>query len=158
MAKVLVGFMGSGKSTIAGLLDPSFVDMDAYITEQIGTSITEYFSVHGEEAFRKIEQVALVDLLKGEHVLSTGGGVVIVPANRELLSQHDDVVYLQADFETLYQRIKADKSNQRPLFLSKTKEELEALFEERRSWYEAVADQIINVVGKTPKEIMEAIK
>lgn len=158
MAKVLVGFMGSGKSTIAGLLDPSFVDMDDYITQQLGMSIADYFSVQGEAAFREIEQVALVDLLKGEHVLSTGGGVVSVPANRELLSQHDDVVYLQADFETLYRRIEADKRNQRPLFLSKKKEELEELFEERQAWYESVADQIINVAGKTPEEIMEEIK
>lgn len=158
MAKVLVGFMGSGKSTIAELLDPDFVDMDAVITDKIGMSIADFFVEKGEVAFRQIEAVTLAELLTSQHVLSTGGGVVTSAANRDLLSQHADVVYLRADFATLYERMAADTSNQRPLFLNNSRADLEAIFQERQAWYEEVATQIVDVAGKSPVEIMEEIR
>ena len=158
MAKILLGFMGAGKSTIAKALDPDYLDMDALIEKRLGTSITEFFAEKGEGAFRQIESEVLAELLKTEQVVSTGGGVVISPLNRDLLKTNSDNIYLKADFENLYQRISADKNNQRPLFLSKTKEELQKIFQERESWYEEVASKVVDVTRLSPEEIAEELR
>ena len=158
MAKILLGFMGAGKSTIAKALDPDYLDMDALIEKRLGTSIAEFFAEKGEGAFRQIESEVLAELLKTEQVVSTGGGVVISQRNRDLLKTNSDNIYLKADFETLYQRISADNNNQRPLFLSKTKEELQKIFQERESWYEEVASKVVDVTRLSPEEIAEELR
>ena len=158
MAKVLLGFMGAGKSTIARNLAPDFVDMDTLIEERLGMPIARFFAEKGEAAFRQIEEEVLADLLKTDQVISTGGGIVISPRNRALLKQNPDNIYLKADFETLYQRISADKDNQRPLFLNNSKEDLAAIFDERQAWYEEVASQIVDVSSLSPKEIIEELR
>ena len=158
MAKVLLGFMGAGKSTIARNLAPDFVDMDTLIEERLGMPIARFFEEKGEAAFRQIEEEVLADLLKTDQVISTGGGIVISPRNRALLKQNPDNIYLKADFETLYQRISADKDNQRPLFLNNSKEDLAAIFDERQAWYEEVASQIVDVSSLSPEEIIEELR
>ena len=158
MAKVLLGFMGAGKSTIARGLDPDFVDMDVMLEERLGMPIARFFAEKGEAAFRQIEEEVLADLLKTDQVISTGGGIVISPRNRDLLKENSDNIYLKADFETLYQRISADKDNQRPLFLNNSKEDLAAIFDERQAWYEEVASKIIDVSRLSPEEIIEELK
>ena len=157
MAKVLLGFMGAGKSTIARKLDPDFVDMDALLEERLGMPIARFFEVEGEAAFRQLEEEVLAELLKTDKVISTGGGIVISPRNRVLLKQNSDNVYLKADFETLYQRISADRDNQRPLFLNKSKEDLAAIFKERQAWYEEVASRVVDVSKLSPEEIIEEL-
>ena len=158
MAKVLLGFMGSGKTTIARKLDPDFVDMDALLEDRLGMPIARFFEEKGEAAFRQVESEILADLLKTDQVVSTGGGVVISPRNRDLLKQNPENIYLKADFETLYQRISADKDNQRPLFLNNSKEDLAAIFNERQAWYEEVASKVIDVSKLSPEEIIEELK
>ena len=158
MAKVLLGFMGSGKTTIARKLDPDFVDMDALLEGRLGMPIARFFEEKGEIAFRQLEEEILSDLLKTDKVISTGGGIVISPRNRALLKQNPDNIYLKADFETLYQRISADKENQRPLFLKNSKEELLAIFNERQAWYEEVASKVIDVSKLSPEEIIEELR
>lgn len=158
MAKVLLGFMGSGKSTIARGLDSDFVDIDALLEDRLGMPIARFFEEKGEAAFRQIEEEVLADLLKTDQVVSTGGGVVISQKNRDLLKQNPDNIYLKADFETLYQRISADKDNQRPLFLNNSKEDLAAIFNERQAWYEEVASKVIDVSKLSPEEIIEELK
>ena len=158
MAKVLLGFMGSGKTTIARKLDSDFVDMDALLVDRLGMPIARFFEEKGEVAFRQLEEEVLADLLKTDKVISTGGGIVISPRNRALLKQNSDNIYLKADFEILYQRISADKDNQRPLFLKNSKEELLAIFKERHAWYEEVASQVVDVSSLNPDEIIEELK
>ena len=158
MAKVLLGFMGSGKTTIARKLDPDFVDMDALLEDRLGMPIARFFEEKGEAAFRQVESEILADVLKTDQVVSTGGGVVISSRNRDLLKQNPENIYLKADFETLYQRISADKDNQRPLFLNNSKEDLAAIFNERQIWYEEVASQIVDVSRLSPEEIIEELK
>ena len=157
MAKVLLGFMGAGKSTIARGLDPDFVDMDALLEDRLGMPIARFFEEKGEVAFRQIEEEVLADLLKTDQVVSTGGGVVISQKNRALLKQNPDNIYLKADFETLYQRISADKDNQRPLFLKNSKEDLAVIFKERQAWYEEVASKVIDVSKLSPEKIIEEL-
>ena len=158
MAKVLLGFMGAGKSTIARGLEPDYIDMDALIEERLGMSIADFFAEKGEVAFRQVESEVLSDLLKADQVVSTGGGVVISQRNRDLLKTNPDNIYLKADFETLYQRIAADKDNQRPLFLNNSKEELAVIFQERQAWYEEIASQVLDVTKLSPEEIIEELR
>ena len=158
MAKVLLGFMGAGKSTIARGLDPDYIDMDALIEERLGMSIANFFAEKGEEAFRQVESEVLAELLETNQVVSTGGGVVISQRNRDLLKTNSDNIYLKADFDTLYQRIVADKDNQRPLFLNNSKEELREIFQERQAWYEEVASRVLDVTRLSPKEILEELR
>ena len=158
MAKVLLGFMGAGKSIIARGLDPNYLDMDDLIEQRLDMSIVDFFAEKGEEAFRQIESEVLAELLETNQVVSTGGGVVISQRNRNLLKTNSDNIYLKADFETLYHRIAADKDNQRPLFLNNSKEELAAIFQERQVWYEEVASRILDVTKLSPEEIIEELR
>ena len=158
MAKVLLGFMGAGKSTIARGLDPNYLDMDALIEKRLGMSIANFFAEKGESAFRQVESEILAELLQRDKVVSTGGGVVISQRNRDLLKTNSDNIYLKADFETLYQRISADKDSQRPLFLNNSKEELAAIFQERQAWYEEVASRVLDVTKLSPEEIIEELR
>ena len=68
MAKVLLGFMGVGKSTIARGLDPDYLDMDALIEKRLGMSIAEFFAEKGDAAFRQVESEVLADLLKTDRI------------------------------------------------------------------------------------------
>ena len=158
MAKVLLGFMGAGKSTIARGLDPNYLDMDALVEKRLGMSIADFFAEKREEAFRQVESEVLADLLETNQVVSTGGGVVISQRNRDLLKTNPDNIYLKADFETLYQRISADKDNLRPLFLNNSKEKLAAIFQERQYWYEEVASRVLDVTKLSPEEIIEELR
>ncbi|WP_159546154.1 shikimate kinase [Streptococcus halichoeri] len=161
MAKLLLGFMGAGKTTIGSLLDDRFIDMDTVIEERIGMSIAQLFDLQGEAAFRKLESELLQELLStcsDQHIISTGGGVVISEQNRTLLRRNrKNNILLTASFEVLYDRIKNDTVFQRPLFLNNSKEDFHGIFERRMHLYEGLSDLVINVDHRTPKEIVRII-
>ena len=75
-----------------------------------------------------------------------------------MLKQNADNIYLKADFETLYQRIAADKDNRRPLFLNNSKEELQEIFQERQARYEEVASRVLDVTKLSQEEIIEELR
>lgn len=116
---VLVGLPGAGKTTVgrqlARRLKLPFVDSDQIIEDRLGCSIRDYFAREGEEAFRDVEQGVVDELTCGQaaQVLSTGGGVVLRPLNRQRLHERGRVVYLRSYPEELYRRLRNDTS--RPL-------------------------------------------
>ncbi|HVJ58263.1 MAG TPA: shikimate kinase [Terrimicrobiaceae bacterium] len=141
---VLIGFMGSGKSSVgrrlSGLTGHRFVDVDELITQAEGRSIPEIFSQCGENLFRDLEQRVLEELVGVcGIVLSTGGGLVLRSANRETLKRIGIVAWLDADPEILFER--AMRSGRRPLLQT---EDPKATFDEllsvRRSLYELTSD------------------
>ena len=103
----LIGLPGSGKSTVGKQLarrfDASFFDSDLVIEQQIGCSIREYFEREGEASFRDVEEAVIDDVTRdGVGVLSTGGGVVLRPANRQRLYERTHVVYLRSSPDELF--------------------------------------------------------
>ena len=159
MPKVLLGFMGAGKMTVGSLLDPDFADMDALLVQRLEMPISDYFARYGEESFRQQESLLLQELLNQESsVISTGGGIVLKPENRELLKKNPYNIYLRIDFDRLYQRLATDLATKRPLFLANKQDEFRALYEQRLPLYEEVGTHVIEVADKTPEEIVEMIR
>ena len=114
----LIGLPGCGKSTIgrqlARRLQLPFFDSDHVIEQQIGCSIREYFEREGEERFRDVEEAVIDQLTQQPHsVLSTGGGVVLRPTNRQHLHARCQVVYLNSASEDIFRRLRHDVN--RPL-------------------------------------------
>lgn len=117
---VLVGFMGSGKSTLGRVLHQRLsyplIDTDEAIEQQEGRSITDIFAQDGEEAFRDLETQFLHKMLGNKlnkHLISTGGGMILRSENRELLRQLGFVVWLSCSAEETYER--TVRNNSRPL-------------------------------------------
>lgn len=114
----LVGLPGSGKSTVgrqlARRLQLPFFDSDHVIEQQLGCSIREYFEREGEDRFRDVEESVIDQLTQNPKcVLSTGGGVVLRPANRLHLRERGQVVYLNSTPDELFRRLRHDVN--RPL-------------------------------------------
>ena len=159
MTIFLIGFMGSGKSTVANLLATDFIDMDAVIVDNIGMPISVYFEKYGEPAFRQVESDVLKTLASSGQIVSTGGGVISSKENRRILSEStSQVIYLKSNFSDLYARIMSDKANVRPLFLERSKEALEVIYESRTALYEMVATKTVLVTDKRPEDIVKEIQ
>ena len=141
---VLIGFMGCGKSSggrrPSGRTGHRFVDVDELVTQAEGRGISEIFSERGENHFRDLEQRALENLAGVcGIVLSTGGGLVLRPANRETLKRIGIVAWLDADPEILFER--AMRSGRRPLLQTDDpKGTFDELLGVRRNLYEITAD------------------
>jgi len=144
---VLVGLPGSGKTTVgrqlARRLHLPFVDSDHVIEQRLGGSILEFFEREGEQAFRDLEQTVIDELtLQGPCVLSTGGGAVLRPLNRERLKSRGKVFYLRSTPDDVFRRIKHDRS--RPLLqVADPMQKLRDLFAQRDPLYREVAHFVI---------------
>ncbi|ARI77074.1 shikimate kinase [Halobacillus mangrovi] len=153
----LVGFMGSGKSTVAHQLSKDlgrpYIEMDECIENQEGLSIAEMFSQYGESYFRE-KETEFLKSIQEDSIVSTGGGVILSEENREILSK-STVVYLKASWHTIVKRLEED--TERPLWKGDV-EEKKSRFKERLPIYEQTADHIIVVDEKTPKQIAQEIE
>ncbi len=157
----LIGFMGSGKSTIGKLLaknlNVEFIDVDALIESKAGISIREMFERHGESYFRQIETEVMSEVTQiREAVVACGGGVVLREENMKLLRKNGIVVYLQVSAEELVKRLLNDEK--RPLLQVKNRiQRIRSLYRIRLPLYMKYADIIVDNTRKTPQEIVEEI-
>ena len=166
MKIVLVGYMGSGKSTIGRLLSKklniNFIDLDDYIERQLEKSISTIFEEHGEIYFRKMEHNFVKELMskKDSFILSTGGGTPCYSQNMEVInSKSINVFYLKLSIAALVERLTLEKEH-RPLIKNIETAEIQEfigkhLFE--RSYYYQQATNSISCDNKTPDQVVAEI-
>ena len=157
---ILIGYMGSGKTTVGKALSKEtgmmFYDLDWYIESRMRKTVSQIFAEKGEEAFRKIEYNMLHEVAEFEDVIiSCGGGTPCFFDNMDYLNQQGDVVYLKATPETLYKHLLMAKI-ERPLLKDKSPEELIAYItehlKERAPFYEKAHYTLnVNVLDNTDK-------
>jgi len=144
---ILVGLMGSGKTTmgraLAKHLDKAFVDSDEEIQQRTGVTIPHIFDIEGETGFRQRETAAIRELVeRNDMVLATGGGAVLAEQSRELMQQNGIVIYLKASVHDLWQRTRHDRN--RPLLQTADPHaKLTELFQQRDPLYLQVADIVM---------------
>jgi shikimate kinase len=161
----LLGARGSGKTTVGRLLAArlgwSFVDMDDVIEAAAGKSIAEIFAGEGESGFREREAQALAQLAhRPDHVIATGGGIVLRADNRSRLCETGFCVWLTAPPETLWSRIKADPTTavrRPPLTGLAGLDEVGHLLAAREPHYRAVAHATISTTVQSPEAVVSAI-
>jgi shikimate kinase len=158
---VLIGFMGTGKSTVSDCLHSMFgmkvVEMDQVIAEREQMSIPDIFAAYGEEYFRGLETRLLVEMQSRKNtVVSCGGGAALRERNVAEMKKNGKVVLLTASPETVYERVKDDGG--RPLLEGrKDVKGISELMEQRRAKYEAAADIVINTDNKTARQVCEEL-
>ncbi len=159
---VLIGFMGSGKSTMGIRLSYRLrypvEDTDKLIEAKAGKTINEIFAQEGEEAFRQMETRLLEKLAEapGQRIYSVGGGTPVRVVNRPLLKRMGTVVYLRARPETVYERLKTDTT--RPLLQGEDPMgRIRRLMADREEAYAEAADIIVDVDDMAAEEIIENI-
>jgi shikimate kinase len=154
----IVGYMGSGKTTLGRLLaralDRELIDLDGAIVKRAGMGIPEIFARHGERGFRDLEHEALLAALEGENpsVVACGGGVVVRPENRALL-RDVTTVFLRENTDVLFRRTRGPG---RPLRAA-NRWEFESRYIERLPLYREVADVEVEVDGRTPSRVAEEV-
>ena len=158
---ILIGPMGSGKTTIGQLiakrLDIAFRDTDQVIEGETGRTVSDIFLEDGEDAFRLLEKSVLRnELLSDGTVLALGGGAPIsIDAQSALRAIASPVVYLDISLATVAPRIGFNRD--RPLLLHNPRGQWQTLMEARRPIYESIADTVIDVNTKSETEIVDEI-
>lgn len=159
---ILIGPMGSGKSTVGKALalkmGAEFRDTDVLIEAQSGKSVSEIFTEEGEDQFRAIEKAVLrSELLADGAVLALGGGAPIsIDAQSALRAVSSKVVYLNISLSTVVPRIGLNRD--RPLLLANPRGQWQTLMDQRRPIYESIADIVIDVDGKSVEDIVIEIE
>ena len=156
----LVGLMGCGKSTmgkrLARAVDLPFIDLDNYIENIAGMSVSDIFAEKGEQYFRALELETIKKIIEGEPVvLATGGGAFINEEIRKLLKKKAISVWIKADFETLLERVSRKRT--RPLLENGDKAEiLKDLMDKRYPIY-AEADVTVNSISGAQELVLQEI-
>lgn len=157
---VLVGPMGAGKTTVAGLLAEAWGvavrDTDADIEAAAGKAISDIFVDDGEAAFRALERTAVAAAL-AEHtgVLALGGGAVLDPETRTALDGQA-VVFLRVGLSDAVKRVGLGAG--RPLLLGNVRGRIKALLDERTPIYESVATLVVDTDGRSPEDIADEVR
>ena len=158
---ILIGPMGSGKTTIGQLLatklNLAFRDTDHIIEQESGKSVAEIFLEDGEEKFRALEKSVLrKELLSDETILALGGGAPIsIDAQSALKVITTPVIYFDISLASVAPRIGFNRD--RPLLLNNPRGQWELLMQERRPIYEEIADKVIDVNAKSESDIVDEI-
>jgi shikimate kinase len=158
---VLIGFMGSGKSSIGRLLASqsgrTFVDTDQLVVSKAGMEISEIFAKHGEALFRDWESEVLTELpCQSGMIVSTGGGIILREENRKLLRSIGFVVWLTASEEEIFRRV--TRNSKRPLVQTENpRETIHTLLEQRTPLYCCASDCVIDTGSLSRKRAAEEI-
>lgn len=157
---VLIGFMGTGKSTIgeslSAILSMELIDTDHMIEKKLGMRIADVFESKGEAYFREIERQVIKELeLQKNIIISCGGGVVLNKENVISLRKNGKIVWLNAKPEIIYERIKEDVT--RPLIKFKSSNQIKELMNQRKDIYEQSSDIEINTNYKGVKDICNEV-
>jgi len=161
----LIGSRGTGKTTagrlLAARLGWAFADADERVEAAAGTSIADIFAAQGEASFRDRESAALAELcVLTNHVVATGGGVVLRPSNRELIRRAGFVAWLTATPETAFARLQSDPTTaaRRPnLTATGGLEEVRGLIAAREPLYRECGDLMIPTYAPSPDAVAAAI-
>lgn len=160
----LIGYRGTGKSTVARLLAErlgwNWLDADVVLETRYGRSIRQIFADEGEAGFREKEAALLDELCRQRQtVVATGGGVILCEVNRQKLREAGPVIWLTADAETIWQRLQActTTAERRPNLTVGGLAEIQELLRVREPWYRACADSIVETQDRTPEQIVAAI-
>ncbi len=158
-ALVLVGLMGTGKSTVGRLVaaatDRELVDVDAAITKRTGKTVRQLWAEGGETAYRSLESGEVLDALRRDDVVvAAPAGVVMDPEVRRRL-EDVHVVWLRADPETLGERVRA--GDHRPLLGDDPAADLAAMADDRSELYASVADLIVDTDDSDPAAAVSAV-
>lgn len=166
MIIALIGFMGSGKTSVGRALAEKsgrpFIDLDAEIVKSAGKEIEKIFEGSGEACFRQMELDSLKAIMKDAPenlILALGGGIILQSEAAELIKKRCFCVYLQSDLQTLYSRLEG-KSEGRPLLSEKgllLKERIEELMKLRSSAYAKAAALSIKTDGLGAEDVAEEI-
>jgi shikimate kinase len=158
----LIGLMGSGKTTLgkslAKKLNRPFIDTDQLIEQKSGVDVSMIFEFEGEVGFRERETKLLSEIaLKKEHIVSTGGGIILSKYNRDVIAKSGIIFYLKTQPAELFIRLQNDKT--RPLLQgTNLKEKLTKIYAERCTLYEMTADYIIETKNKKISQILTNIE
>ncbi|RRK11172.1 shikimate kinase [Lactiplantibacillus garii] len=161
MRAILIGFMGSGKTTVGRLLAAALAtkhaDLDDLIVQRAGQPITAIFDQHGEAYFRQLEQRTLANAIHQPGILSTGGGTPTIDSNAAILTASPvPVIWLEASDQTILQRVQND--DQRPLVNELDTQALLALKQRRAALYARAADLVIQTDQLAPQQIVTRIQ
>lgn len=145
----LIGFMGTGKTTVSSALSKitglKEIDVDAYIVEKAKMSISEIFEKYGEEYFRNLETESLREIANNKNqIISCGGGAVLKDENVDILKNSGTIVLLTATPETIFDRVK-DHTHRPILNNDMSLSHVKSLMEKREPRYQSVADIKVNV-------------
>ncbi|GAN34985.1 MAG: shikimate kinase [Candidatus Brocadia sp. AMX2] len=162
---ILIGFRGTGKTTVGKILaqrmGKEFIDADEYLEQKEGKTIKNIFAVGGEKLFREIEAQIISELcILDNKVIATGGGAILREENVRKLRKNGIIIYLDADVDTIYKRIHEDTQTQqrRPSLTNRgAYEEIEYLLAYRRPLYDRIADFVVNTAGLSKNEAAKKI-
>ncbi|MDQ2825435.1 MAG: shikimate kinase [Actinomycetota bacterium] len=159
---VLVGMMAAGKTSVGRRLAQGrgwqFLDSDGQIEAMTGRTVADIWRTDGEASFRRLEARVLADALASTtpRVIAAAGGTVLDPENRRLIELHHPVVWLRARPETLAGRV--GSGTHRPLLDEDSAGVLRSLDAQRRPFYEAVADVVVDVDELTPEQVVACVE
>jgi len=158
----LIGFMGSGKTTVGRIIAESngmeFIDIDEDIEETAGMSVSEIFSAQKEQGFRALESAAIKRAASGRgRVVACGGGAATIEENVAALREAGPIVYLRASPDVVFERLKGEVGS-RPLIASGDPHRaISRLLREREGNYERAATHIIETDGLAPDAVAEKV-
>ncbi len=158
---ILIGFMGVGKTEVGKLLAKklkmTYIDTDAIIEKEQKMTINDIFDKKGEEIFREME-TGLLDELSAleDHVISTGGGIILRPGNVKKLKSMGPLILLWADPDTVYERVKGEGT--RPLLnVADPRGKIKEILQFRAPIYKGIADLKVDTSRLSPEEASNKI-